>query len=417
MEQVFHIERSFPGNKLCLMVAGRIDATGAERLTQAIEEEIRAGRYRLSLDLSGVHYISSAGIRTLIQTMRQLEALGGNLHMVAVSQNVRLVLEMAGLEGILKPSDASDHETAPANSRPPKSLHPFACRVQEIDPAARMEACLLGDPGKVNPFAFAPSDAVSLDLMEGGFALGLGALGSDFEDCRGRFGELISIGGAAAYLPTDGARRPDYVLARGRYVPRALMLYGLLCRGAFSHKIIFEPDADGRPAPFSDLASAALDETDSDAAGIIMIAEAASLVGASLSISPFAAGDGFLPLEYPSVRDAVYYTTERAWPNTLVLMAGVIFRRPDDTWSRIVRPLSGGGLRGHFHAAVFSFIPVKKSGDSPGEIVNDLFDSGRMQTVMHLVHDDRPVLGVGQSEFIYGTCWAGSISSLKDESR
>ena len=51
------------------------------------------------------------------------------------------------------------------------------------------------------------------------FGLGLGAFGSSFADCAGRFGEFLAVCGAVTYLPADGTNVPDYMLAAGNFIP------------------------------------------------------------------------------------------------------------------------------------------------------------------------------------------------------
>ena len=76
-----------------------------------------------------------------------------------------------------------------------------------------------------------------------------------------------------------------------------------------------------------------------------------------------------------------------------------------------VRPLGGdGNLAGHFHAAAFSFRPFKKGRLVLGDTVRTLFEDTGVQGVLHLLNDNRPVVGVGQSEFTRGACWIGAIA-------
>jgi hypothetical protein len=58
-----------------------------------------------------------------------------------------------------------------------------------------------------------------MTFPESAMAIGLGAFGHHFEDCEQRFGEFLSVAGAAAYQPTDGSNVPDYLIAAGSFVP------------------------------------------------------------------------------------------------------------------------------------------------------------------------------------------------------
>jgi hypothetical protein len=72
---------------------------------------------------------------------------------------------------------------------------------------------------------------------------------------------------------------------------------------------------------------------------------------------------------------------------------------------------SSDDLLGHFHAAVFPFEPFKKRKIDLNESVGSLFSSGQLQAVMHLLNDDRPLSGAGDSEFVRGACWIGPLAS------
>jgi hypothetical protein len=73
---------------------------------------------------------------------------------------------------------------------------------------------------------------------------------------------------------------------------------------------------------------------------------------------------------------------------------------------------SGGELSGHFHAAVFPYRPLKKRVLPLEPSVTELFDSGAIEDVLHLLRDDRPITGLGESELFGGACWLGPIERV-----
>ena len=67
----------------------------------------------------------------------------------------------------------------------------------------------------------------------------------------------------------------------------------------------------------------------------------------------------------------------------------------------MLRPLDASGdLQGHFHAAVFPYRPFKKRTLDYERTTRELFESGSIQDVLHLLSDHRPQFGVGESEFL-----------------
>ena len=82
-----------------LVVSGRLGVAGASDLAAALKEELASGQARILIDLSGVDYMSSAGLVTLQQaavTAREREV---RLALCSLPEPVRLALELAGLAG------------------------------------------------------------------------------------------------------------------------------------------------------------------------------------------------------------------------------------------------------------------------------------------------------------------------------
>jgi hypothetical protein len=71
------------------------------------------------------------------------------------------------------------------------------------------------------------------------------------------------------------------------------------------------------------------------------------------------------------------------------------------------------GAHGHFHAALFPYRPVQRGELRLEQAVGGLLEGGSMQTLLHLLADDRPFEGVGQSELMRGACWIGPIAEFR----
>ena len=80
-------------------VVGRLDATSAPALEKAINEDIGDAK-NLVLDLKGVQYISSAGLRVLLGAQKKMQKIG-SMKVVNVCEAVMEVLEMTGFADIL----------------------------------------------------------------------------------------------------------------------------------------------------------------------------------------------------------------------------------------------------------------------------------------------------------------------------
>jgi anti-anti-sigma factor len=75
---------------------GRIDTTTSSSLEDAIRRLVDGGRRNLLVDLSGVEYISSAGLRVFLVLAKRMRDLRGTLVLSGMTEPVRQVFQLAG---------------------------------------------------------------------------------------------------------------------------------------------------------------------------------------------------------------------------------------------------------------------------------------------------------------------------------
>jgi len=400
---------------LAVKVRGRLDNYWTEHLRTNLEEFVRGGAHVIRLDLSEVSFLSSAGVGLLVLTYRQLREIGGTLTIASPSVRVKQVLDLCKLSPILLTSQA------PANPVERKSeIRRFTSASAAFE---MLECCsrkpltfeLIGDPGLLKSCAFGPKDCQSLKFPASTFGVGLGAFGHGFEDAQSRFGEFLAVGGSAAYLPTDGTNVPDFMVCSGDLVPEVNVLYGLRCEGEFTHLLRFEAANADSPVAFSELVATALEVSGAPAIGMVMVVESAGLVGAALRRSPATAPvANTSPFQYPEVRTWLSFSTERLYSRSLVLISGVAASSASEPLAPLLRRIGGEASPvGHFHAAAFSYRPLKKGDIDLKATVSTLFERETLQCVLHLLTDDRKAAGAQQSEFVRGACWIGAVSEKK----
>ncbi len=83
-------------------LAGSLDALTADALTDAMREQVRAGQTRFVAALAELEYTSSAGLRVLLETVKEARRRGGDLRLAAVQGRVQRVLDLSGFTSILK---------------------------------------------------------------------------------------------------------------------------------------------------------------------------------------------------------------------------------------------------------------------------------------------------------------------------
>ena len=83
-----------------LEVTGRLDTTTAPNLELVIND-LSKDIKELVFDMSGVEYISSAGIRVLLGAYKKINSTQGKFRIEKANDVVREVFEMTGLSGML----------------------------------------------------------------------------------------------------------------------------------------------------------------------------------------------------------------------------------------------------------------------------------------------------------------------------
>jgi anti-anti-sigma factor len=396
-----------------LRISGRLDAYWADHLGAALDEAIRGGAERIRLDMAAVSFMSSVGIRALLKAYKQVQRLDGSFAVVRPSEAVRSVLQLAGLEMLLTGAEEPVQPTARESGSRIVEHGGVRLELHDLAVSARLRATVLGDARVLGGGVPAPAVGHTVRVSRSLLAVGLGGFGGDLEDCRKRFGELLAVGGGAAYLPTDGTNVADSLVGTGSFVPELQVLYGIECEGSFAHLARFEAGADG-PLDLSRLVEACLQGAGCAAAGIAIAAESAGLLGVSLRRSPAAEGFAF---ELPGVRDWLSFTPERVFARSLALVVGVAANGDAGALAPLLRPLAPGtSLAGHFHAAAFSYRPLRRGALDLCETVSSLFEAETLQGVLHLLHDDRDIVGGGESQLVRGACWIGPIGETAPES-
>ena len=96
-------------NSTIVAVTGTVDALTAPDLAKILVNEIAEGNVNLIVDLIGVEFMSSAGLRTLLGGVKEARSNGGDLRIASTNPGIDKVLKMSGFHNIAKvfPSPAA----------------------------------------------------------------------------------------------------------------------------------------------------------------------------------------------------------------------------------------------------------------------------------------------------------------------
>lgn len=82
-------------------VEGRADAEAADELEAALRSALES-HPKVALDLAKLTYISSAGLRAVIQAARAAQARNAEFAVCSLSAPVKKVFDMSGIDHILR---------------------------------------------------------------------------------------------------------------------------------------------------------------------------------------------------------------------------------------------------------------------------------------------------------------------------
>jgi anti-sigma B factor antagonist len=406
------IARRRVGDIVEVELTGRLDSYWSDHLNAALTEVLRDGNHHIRIDCSQVSYLTSAGIGVLARFYKELGRINGTLQVVNPSPSVLAVLQISRLSKFLV---ATSDQVAPVAPRE-RAARRFdyqnvGFEVFDLDEYATLTCRTVGTARPLAGGTFEEEHCSSFERAMPTFALGVGAFGGSFADCRARFGELLSVVGATAYQPGDGTNVADYLVAADGLGADIRVLYCIACEGRFSHLVRFETLQPGGATGLSLLLAGCFEAVSCDALGVVIVAEAGGLVGAALRRAPTQRIDAGGFFTHPGLRTRLMFTTERAFPRSVVLAAGVVTRdgRGLAHAGEQLRPI-GQDRAGHFHAVAFRFRPLQKGAIDLGKTVMGLFEPEQLLGVLHLLHDDRAIAGSGESEFVRGACWIGPIA-------
>ena len=94
------IEESKSNDETVVVVQGEVDLYTSPQLRSAILKAVPAAVGGVALDLSGVGYIDSSGVATLVEGLRSARKHGKTFTLVAPSPAVLQVLELTRLDQV-----------------------------------------------------------------------------------------------------------------------------------------------------------------------------------------------------------------------------------------------------------------------------------------------------------------------------
>ncbi|MFL5824927.1 MAG: STAS domain-containing protein [Thermoleophilaceae bacterium] len=103
----FTVELRRSDRSLLVVPAGELDVATVPKLAAALLEHVEPGQ-PVALDLRGLEFIDTAGLRLVLEQHERVKADGGRLVLVRGSASVQRLFEIAGLAEVLEFVDDPD---------------------------------------------------------------------------------------------------------------------------------------------------------------------------------------------------------------------------------------------------------------------------------------------------------------------
>ena len=96
---MLNIEKTTNASELTVVLSGRLDTTTAPDLEKELKESLD-GVTALTIDMTALEYISSAGLRVLLSTQKIMNRQG-KMRVTHVNETIQEIFEVTGFSDIL----------------------------------------------------------------------------------------------------------------------------------------------------------------------------------------------------------------------------------------------------------------------------------------------------------------------------
>lgn len=111
------IEERTIGDVHMISVCGRMDSISSKDVEERLVRAADDGRKRIVINMSGVDYISSMGLRVLVAAYKRQKQDHGSLELASLQPNVQNIFKIAGLDRVF-PIYKSEESAVQSRSAP-----------------------------------------------------------------------------------------------------------------------------------------------------------------------------------------------------------------------------------------------------------------------------------------------------------
>ena len=400
-----------------LTVQGRLDAFGSKALEGYLETHTAEDPRCTVIDMGGVDYLSSAGLRVFLKLQQRLNRSGAFAVLANVQSYCLEVIELAGFREILRVSETLDKALSFCSQNIEKGLaggdsltaesFPMSSGTFRVLSAANVEGVIevLGDISDVLYSRVTPDQLSSKLFFETEYSIGLGGLGNRVDDYFGIMGEMITIGGTMVWLPTDGHDTPDFLIPKtdtGRVTLKTA--FNVSIGGGFNELFAFESSQSSGATMdmlYKDLFELSRRRRPDfkGVLGLALRAQMSSVFGSGVKKSPvnkFAPSDGEMITHQAHFANWFDADTEPRHKNVTALICGIgadltteLSRYDQRLLNSVfyIHPSNMGkqSMMLHNHGVIFSELPMSHQPESLETAIGEVVDNGDFCDMRHLL--------------------------------
>ena len=372
-----------------LEIHGRVDGLTASEIKQAIDKITSMGHRRLIVDFSGVTFMSSAGLRVILQTHKSLKTIGGELILLSVPDPVAAVFRISGLEKVMTfMADFSSLKAylSPEPERILTELFDLNGVKYSFQKLESVDGTIfpVGSSVKLLSSGYTAEDVIRIRQSEISFGAGLAVLGDDFGDFKNLFGESIVIN--HHFFSYPAVKRPmiDYAIHLVSSPQTLNFFTGFGITGSFTG--ILRVEDQNLSVTLEDLIQAANQVAGSACYGIVILSLSGGLMGMNLKRAPIAensphTGDIFDP---GICHQWMNFSLEEEDMNKTIMAVGIV-KKNDEVPDRKKDILFPGQSAHHIHALVLQNGLIRNTGADMIRELDRVIQEFTAEKVVHLL--------------------------------
>ncbi len=380
----------------CITMAGRIDALSYSNIQKVFEDLILAGERTLVVDMAGVNYVSSAGLRVFIVAQKELRKVGGEVVLAGITDPVFEIFRMSGFTQVFRTiKEAGEIEEllgARSSGVGIVKRETFGISLEYMERKAEKGSFLpVGDQSRAENASFREEDVTAVRPSDMVFGCGLAALGSSYGEYKDLFGEAMVVKNNFFFYPAVKQPSVDFVLNAHKDPGITYkVLHGFGFNGEYRYVLSFQAGNEGA-ADLPSLINSFFEISSAKALGISMVAESKGLWGMHIKRTPIeerkpANGKGIFDSE--NFTRWIDFPVEPAYTNHVIVATGIAVRDRAGAGPEKQAHISEGSAF-HLHCGIFDKAPIGTCIDEFDDELARVFDELSVYKVQHLLGRSR----------------------------